>query len=79
LVEVLEKAKYGGFIDMYDSILIERLIQIFISDNSDMYIYSLADQLKLIKGFNNLMLYLENGSTFRESVINHVIKMTINS
>ena len=64
---------------MYDGILIERLIQVFISDNSDMYIYSLADQLKLIKGFNNLMLYLQNGSNFRELVINHIIKMTVNS
>ena len=59
LVHVINNAHKMGFSNVYHPRLIERVIQIFLKDHSELYYFSTADQLKLLKAFDSLLANLE--------------------
>jgi hypothetical protein len=48
-----------GFLGLYENRLVERIVQIFLKDHQELYIFSLSDQLKLLRGFDALIPTLE--------------------
>ena len=55
LVDILYSAQNMGFASVYDPRLIERIVQIFLKDHSELYYFSTADQLKLLRGFDSIL------------------------
>ena len=75
----LANAQQMGFIGVYENRLLERIVQIFIKDHQELYFFSTADQLKLLKGFDVLIAQLENPKSYLNNVRTLLVQMTLNT
>jgi hypothetical protein len=75
----LHLAKNQGYSGLYDHRLIQRLVQIFLKDHSSLYFFSTGDQLKLLKGFDELMKNFEGGEKFHNQLRQALVGMTLNT
>jgi len=79
LIMQLANAQQMGFIGVYENRLLERIVQIFIKDHQELYFFSTADQLKLLKGFDVLIAQLENPKSYLNNVRTLLVQMTLNT
>lgn len=54
-------------------------MQIFLKDHADLYYFSTLDQLKLLKGFDQLVPHLENSKGMHSAARQALIQMTLNT
>jgi hypothetical protein len=64
LIDQIFKAKANGYVGLYEPRLLERLVQIFLKDHQELYFFSTGDQLKLLKGFDDLVQTMETPKKF---------------
>lgn len=79
LIDQLKFAQDEGFIKLYDTRLLERMIQIFLKDHVDLYYFSTLDQLRLLRGFDQLIPLIEGSESIQRNVRQALIQMTLNT
>ena len=77
LIDQIFKAKANGYVGLYEPRLLERLVQIFLKDHQELYFFSTGDQLKLLKGFDDLVQTMETPKKFQEQLRSSLISMTL--
>lgn len=64
---------------LYDPRLVERMVQIFLKDHQSLYFFSTGDQLKLLKGFDELVKTMEHPEKFHDQLRQALVAMTLNT
>lgn len=73
LIHQLKIGQQNGYLHIYELRIIERLVQIFIKDHSDLYYFSTSDQLRLLQGFDTLIPLLEDQKNLHRKVRKYLI------
>ena len=55
------------------------MVQIFLKDHQSLYFFSTGDQLKLLKGFDELVKTMDHPEKFHEQLREALVAMTLNT
>lgn len=77
MIANLQAASETKMMGLYEQRMLERVVQIFLKDHSDLYIFTTKEQLELLQGFDVIISKIDNQKSFLEKVREQLVGMTL--